>query len=102
MKDSRVDLVWDSYIENSLNSFTREKRGSGARSWVQPTAQIPMKWSEFLCVDTNKVELFSMLSKIVVQIDANGKEILATDGENVLCKPKFGLIVTMYPRRGGY
>ena len=85
MKVSRVDLVWDSYIENSLKSFTREKRGLGGRSRVQPTAQIPKKWSEFLRVDKNKVELFSMLSKIVVQIDANGKEILATDGENVLC-----------------
>ena len=33
---SIVDLVWDSYIENSLKSSTREKRGSGARNRVSP------------------------------------------------------------------
>ncbi len=87
MKVTRVDLVWDSYIENSLKSSTREKRGSGSRSRVLPSAQIPKKWSEFLRVDKNKAELFNLLSNIAVQIDANGKDILATNGENVLCSP---------------
>ena len=88
IKVSRVDLVWDSYIENSLKSSTREKRGSGARNRVLPFVQIPRKWNEFLRVDKNKVELFSMLSKIVVEVDVNGKDVFATDGENVLCSSK--------------
>ena len=88
IKVSRVDLVWDSYIENSLKSSTRGKRGSGARNRVLPFVQIPRKWNEFLRVDKNKVELFSMLSKVVVEIDVNGKNVFATDGENALCSSK--------------
>ena len=40
---SRLDVVWDRYIEGSLKSSTREKRGSGSRIIVKSTTPTPKK-----------------------------------------------------------
>jgi len=52
-----------------------------------PSAPLPRNWQEFLRVDENKTELFHFLSLQVAQIKADGKELLATDGQGVLCSP---------------
>ena len=41
---SRVDFVWDVYVEDSLKNATREKCGKGVRSRVVPGAVIPSNW----------------------------------------------------------
>ena len=63
---SRLDLVWDSYVVDSLKATARAKRGKGVRRRVVDSAPIPANWKNFLRVDLNKKELFSFLSKALV------------------------------------
>lgn len=51
---SRVDLVWDAYIENSLKSTARSKRGCGIRRRVDASSAIPGNWQSFLRVTRTK------------------------------------------------
>ncbi len=63
---SRLHLVWDCYVKTgSLKTAARAKRGRGTRRRVTATTTIPGNWHNFLCVDDNKQELFSFLSKEV-------------------------------------
>ena len=85
---TRLDLVWDSYVVDSLKATAREKRGKGVRRRVVGSAPIPGNWRNFLRVDLNKQELFSFLSKALIQsFDEDNKELVVTDGELVLCVP---------------
>ena len=83
---SRVDLVWDVYISNSLKSFTRNKRGKGVRQRVDDASPLPKNWKEFLRVDENKVELFKFLcdhsTKMALE---DGKVLISTYGNGVKC-----------------
>ena len=58
---SRVHLVWDVFVADSLKQCTREKRGSGQRRKVFPSTRIPTDLKGFLRVDQNKDELFKLL-----------------------------------------
>ncbi|XP_041375818.1 uncharacterized protein LOC121388518 [Gigantopelta aegis] len=49
---SRLDLVWDRYITDSLKGSARTKRGKGIRRCVVAAAAIPGNWQNFLRVDT--------------------------------------------------
>ena len=64
----RLELVRDEYIPNSLKASTRQKRGTGARRRVLPSAVVPQNWQEFLRLDNNKKELFLFLSEQVVKM----------------------------------
>ena len=48
---SRLDLVWDRYIADSLKGSARSKRGKGVRRRVVGAAAIPGNWQNFLRVD---------------------------------------------------
>ena len=86
---SRLDLVWDSYRTDSLKASTREQRGKGVRQRVVASAVIPGNWQSFLRVDSNEVELFSYLSTMLaVSFQEEGKELVVTDGEQVICVPQ--------------
>ena len=39
----RLDIVWDTYNENSLKKGARENRGSGARRRVAPFSESPIQ-----------------------------------------------------------
>ena len=53
---------------------------------MTPTTAIPSKWSEFLHVDDNKMELFKFLTEQVVKLPMEeGKCIYATNENNVAC-----------------
>ena len=78
---SRIDLVWDTYREDSLKASAREKRGSGARGRVALDVKIPPNWKSFLRVNDNKTELFRLLADEVVAIA--GKNIYSTRDEKV-------------------
>ena len=83
---SRIDIVWDVYLKESLKSTTREKRGKGVRRRVAPTTVLPPKWSDFLHVAENKTDLFQFLSEQVIRlVTEEGKCIYATNGTNVIC-----------------
>ena len=86
---TRLDLVWDSYRADSLKTSTREKRGKGVRRRVVQSGTMPGNWQSFLRVDENKVELFSFLSKVLVEsFNEKDKELVVTDGEAVLRVPE--------------
>ena len=64
---TRVDIIWDVYIPDSLKSTARENRGKGVRRRVAAATSIPGNWQEFLRVDENKTELFNFLAHEVVE-----------------------------------
>ena len=73
-KSSRIDLVWDVYLPDSLKASTREKRGKGTRKRVGPSTVMPKNWKDFLRVNENKNELFAFLSRQTVHLSvAEGK-----------------------------
>uniref|UniRef100_UPI00358E0809 uncharacterized protein n=1 Tax=Myxine glutinosa TaxID=7769 RepID=UPI00358E0809 len=86
---SRLDLVWDRYAKSgSLKATARTNRGKGIRRRVTGSAALPGNWHSFLRVDENKEELFSFLSKQVTEsIDVPDKQLIATDGEQVIAVP---------------
>ena len=49
---SRLDLVWDRYVANTLKATARAKRGKGIRQRVIASAHIPRNWP-FFCVWTS-------------------------------------------------
>ena len=69
----RLDLVWDEYIPNSLKASTRQKRDTGARRRVLPSAMVAQNWQEFLCLDNNKKELLLFFSEQAVKMAIEGR-----------------------------
>ena len=82
----KLDLVWDEYIPNNLKASTRQKRRTGARRRVLPS-MVPRNWQEFFRLDDTKKELFLSLSEQVMKMAIEGKQIIVTKGEEVLCFP---------------
>ena len=80
---TRLDIVWDEYLKNSLKATTRGKRGIGVRQCVAADNKLPRNWQEFLRVDQNKQELFKYLAECVTSIDAE-KQVISTHGKQVL------------------
>ena len=64
---TRVDIIWDVYIPDSLTSTARENRGKGVRRRVSAANSIPRNMQEFLRVGENKTELFNFLPHEVVE-----------------------------------
>ena len=82
----RVHVVFDTYIQNSLKSISRQKRGKGVRKRVASTRVMTKNWKDFLQVDENKTELFRFLSQEVIRLPTEeGKTIYSTIGTEVLC-----------------
>jgi len=85
---TRLDLVWDRYLPESLKSMTREKRGRGVRRRVGTSVAVPGQWQNFLRVDQNKTELFSFLSnEIIKSVEDQSKELVVTLETEVLTAP---------------
>ena len=80
----RIDLVWNRYLENSLNQGTREARGSGSRRRVCDNAAIPLSWKSFLRLDDNKTELFLYLAVSVASISIPDVGIISTTDVDVI------------------
>ena len=84
----KLDLVWDVYLPDSLKGTTRQKRGKSVRKRVAPSTVMPKNWRDFLRVVQNKTELFGFLSREAIRLPiADGKEMYATCGTEVLCSP---------------
>ena len=53
---------------------------------MAPTIALPSKWSDFLHVDNNKMELFKFLPQQVLKLPMDeGKCTYATEENNVVC-----------------
>jgi hypothetical protein len=84
-RSRRVDVVWDTYIPNSLKESTREKRGKGVRRKVGGATKLPSNWMSFLCDPLNKEELFHFLSlKVAGHNWPEWKTVHITSGKNVI------------------
>lgn len=75
---SRIDIVWDTYLSDSLKASARSKRGKGVRRRVEASAKIPSNWEAFLRIDDNKTELFHYLSHRVADVLNGGDQIIIT------------------------
>ncbi len=86
-RSTRVDIVWDTYITDSLKQSTRDRRGKGTRKKVAGKNKVPGKWNDFLRDETNKKELFHFLSKKIVSANyPEGKQVYITSGTEVFLK----------------
>ena len=97
-KVHRLDFVWDIYLADSLKGTTRKKRGKGIRKRVVPSTVMPKNWKDFLRVDQNKTELFGFLSREAIRLPiADGNEMYATCGTEVLCFPAESELTSLAP-----
>ena len=58
---SKLDVVWDRYIPDSLKESTREKKGESVRRKVSGETKLPGSWIDFLRDPMNKQALFDFL-----------------------------------------
>ncbi|KAG7166090.1 hypothetical protein Hamer_G019870 [Homarus americanus] len=94
----RLDLVWDTDEDVSLESSARARRGSGTRRRVTADAKVPSNRNiDFLRHSDNKLELFNFLTTKVPKGTYPSKEICVTHGQNVMSVPKRNDISNVAP-----
>ena len=82
---SRVDIVWDKYLTNSLKQFiVRTQSGTSQRQRVFEGAPILANWEAFLRSNANKVELFHYLSDCIHACETGRKVIIGTNDETIV------------------
>jgi len=97
---TRLDLVWDRYLADSLKRATRAKCGRGVRRRVVGAATIPRNWQNFLRVDSNKTELFAFFSDTMIKgygYEQDGKTLVVTGDVEVLSKPPLPDLCSVSP-----
>ena len=77
---TRIDIIWDVYLEDSLQSNARENGGRGIWRRVAPPNTILGNWHEFLRLADNKTELFDFLAHQVVENFSGEKDVYTTFG----------------------
>ncbi|KAI0213839.1 hypothetical protein LSAT2_001090, partial [Lamellibrachia satsuma] len=97
---SRLDLMWDIYIADSLKGRTRAKHEKGVRRHVVAAAAIHGNWQNFLRVNSNKTELFRFISEALLKLfEQEDKQLVITDGEAVLSKSPLPDLAAVTPCR---
>ena len=82
---NRLNVVWDTYIPDSLKESTREKRGKGIRRKASAQASLPGKWMDFLSDSKNKTELFAFLTDHISKFTLPpNKQVYVTSGQSVV------------------
>ncbi|KAK3920017.1 Malate dehydrogenase [Frankliniella fusca] len=79
---SRIDIVWDLYLPESLKAQERDSRGVGVRRNVVPNGSFPKDWSDFLRNDRNKTDVFQYLGRRFIG-DFPDKNVVTNLGESV-------------------
>ena len=70
---TRVDVVWNTYLPDSL------------RRKVSSHAKLPRNWTDFLHDQNNKKEIFALLtSKVIEFVCPPSKVVYVTSGERVI------------------
>ena len=82
---TRVDIVWDLYLPDSLKATARTKRGKGIRRRVDPSNRLHGNWGAFLRNNHNKEEIFRYLAQLSVTVNCEDKEVSSTMDSQVLC-----------------
>ena len=84
---TRVDVVWDTYLPNSIKQSAREKRGKRIRRKFAGNNKLPGKWVDFLSDPSNKQELFEFLSCKVADWNCSAnKHAVITSGSSAIIK----------------
>ena len=88
-RTTKVDAVWDTYIEASLKSQTRVKQGGTAGCRTRVSTNIPLpkgaQWQKFLKDSQNKDQLFQYISEELKEITAGSEyHLLTTKADLVL------------------
>ena len=71
-----MDVVFDTYKENSLKMTSRVKRREGVSRKVQEISVAPKNWKGFLHLDQNKTELLRFLCKTVISLGREDKTLV--------------------------
>ncbi|KAG1696942.1 hypothetical protein GQR58_006141 [Nymphon striatum] len=79
----RIDIVFNRYFEDGLESDTREKRSSGTRISVKPSTPIYKIWQQFLRVSENREALVHLLARQLGKCSVPAKVIVATASQNI-------------------
>ena len=83
--NQRIDVVFDTYLESSLKTATRLRRGKGQRRRVVPENKCPGQWKQFLQDSQNKKEITKFLAERLVSFThPSGRQMFATCEEKVL------------------
>ena len=81
----RIDVVWDTYVEDSLKAQTRMNRGSGNHLRVSNSTNIPVDWKSFLRCDASKDSLFHLLADAIREFHPpQQKHVISTYGQNAV------------------
>ncbi len=82
----RIDVVWDTYMEDSLKAQTQMNRGSGNHlRRVSNSTNIPVDWKRFLRCDANKDSLFHLLADAIREFHPpQRKKVISTYGRNAV------------------
>ena len=94
---SRLDIVWDVYLENSIKGSAREKRGVGVRRRVEASVVIQSNWPQFLRIADNKTELFGFLAQQLSTVSCENKVIVSTIQNNVISSSNFANATNISP-----
>ena len=84
---TRVDVVFDRYINPSIKSAARLKRGEGGEKRVKEEISVPKgrdTWKKFLLNQNNKSELYRLLARSLTSNHHTHKHIIATFDESIL------------------
>ena len=75
----RIDIVWDTYMEDSLKAQTRMNRGSGNHLRVSNSTDITVDGKSFLRCDANKDSLFHLLADAIREFHPpQRKQVIST------------------------
>ena len=64
---TRVGVVWDIYIQDSLKEQTLQKQGTGVKMFVPLSGALPRSRKDFLRNSDNKQQLFDLLASFTVE-----------------------------------
>lgn len=84
----RLDVVWDTYKENSLKQQARQNRGSGTPMKIEKDTKLPANWKNFLRCDKNKESLFKLLAIAIKEFQfSSHKQVISTFEQTVVSSP---------------
>ena len=83
-----LDVVWDTYVDNSLKEQTRQNRGYGTPIKVENATKLPSNWKNFLRCDKNKDSLFKLLAVSIQEFQfSSHKQVISTFDQKVVTSP---------------
>ena len=80
---TRIDVVFDRYLQSSIKEAARIKRGTSCERIIRPDMEVPKNWNGFLANSKNKEQLFKLLAETIVSCQSE-KEVIATHEETTI------------------